>query len=250
MKNNFYAIYGKFHNAGVMPHFHETFSIGFFTKGGCRYKVGKKDEIIKTGEIRIIPPYELHKTYEGSWEYLHFDVDYEFLLNIIKDIKQDDIKDLKLNSRLKNDFLTKSAFRLYKYLNEDDLIIEECFFDLAKGIYINFDKECKIDYQKSRLSKAIEYIYQNYNDTDLSVEKIAKKLNLSPYYFVRSFNSRFGITPHRFIISLRVEKAKQMILKSDFSLALIARICGFSDQSHMIKIFKKIVGYKPGILKN
>ena len=250
MQNSIYAVYGKFQNAGVMPHFHETFSIGFFTKGGCRYKVGQKDEIIKSGETRIISPYELHQTYEGKWEYLHFDVNYKTLLNIIKDIRQDEIINFSLDAKLKNNFLTQKAFELYKHLNEENLIVEEYFLDLAKGIYINFDKECKIDYHKSRLSKAIDYIYQNYADSSLSVEKIAKNLDLSPYYFVRSFNKHFGITPHRFILSLRVEKAKQMILKNDASFAVIAQMCGFSDQSHMIRMFKKILGYKPGILRN
>ena len=250
MKNKIYALFGEFQNAGIMPHFHETFSIGIFTKGGCRYKIGKKEESIKSGEIRIISPYELHQTYEGKWEYLHFDIDYDLLLDVLRDIKQNDIKKFSLNIKLKNNLLRKKAFDLYKSLNNENLIFEENFLDFAKGIYLNFEKECLIDYKKSKLSGVIEFIYNYYNDTTLSIEKIARIFNLSPYYFVRSFNKHFGITPHRFILSLRVEKAKQMILKTNESFSFIAQMCGFSDQSHMIRIFKKILGYKPGILRN
>ena len=250
MKDKIWAVFGEFHNAGITPHFHETFSIGIFTKGGCIYKVGKKEEIVKSGEIRIIAPFELHQTFEGKWEYLHFDIESTFLLKFITDIKQEEFKKFSLNDKFKNELLKKNAFDLYKAIKFDSLFFEEAFLNFAKGIYINFDKECNLEYQKTTLSKAIEYIYANYSDTNLSVEKIAKKLNLSVYYFVRSFKKHFGVTPHRFILSLRVEKAKQMILKTDESFALIAKLCGFSDQSHMIRVFKKILGYKPGILRN
>ncbi len=250
MKNKIIAVYGEFKNAGMTPHFHETFSVGIFTKGGCRYKIGKKEEIIRSGEIRIIAPFELHQTYEGKWEYLHFDIESTFLLNYITDIKQEDLKNFSLNKKFKNESFKRNAFYLYKAIKFDNLIFEEIFLNFAKGIYINFDKECNLEYNKSTLSKAIEYIYSHYGNKNLSVENIAKELNLSVYYFVRSFKKHFGVTPHRFILSLRVEKAKQMILKTNESFSLIAQMCGFSDQSHMIKIFKKILGYKPGILRN
>ena len=249
MKDKILAVFGEFQNAGVTPHFHETFSIGVFTKGGCRYKIGTKEEIVKSGEIRIIAPYELHQTFEGRWEYLHFDIDSTFLLNCITDIKQDEIKKFSLNKTFKNEIFKRNAFDLYKAIKFDNLIFEEIFLNFAKGIYINFDKECHLEYKKAVITKAIEYIFANYNDSNLSVEDIANKLNLSTYYFVRSFKKHFGVTPHRFILSLRVEKAKQMILKTNENFSLIAQMCGFSDQSHMIRVFKKILGYKPGILR-
>jgi len=246
LKTDFYAVFGEFKNAGNIFHFHETFSIGFFTKGGCKYKVGSKDEIIKAGDIRIIPPFELHKTYKGEWEYLHFDIGYESILNFLYPIE------IKQNTITHKSFQDKKlfniAFELYSNLN-DELMFEENFIKLCERIYKSFCNVCIIDYKKSKLSKAIEYIFTYWNKNDLTVEEIANSCDLSLYHFTRNFHKLYGITPHRFIMSLRVERAKEKILKTSLPMSVIAYECGFSDQSHMIRTFKKFLGYKPGILR-
>jgi len=247
LKNDINIIFGDFKNAGTMPHFHETYSIGFFTKGGCRYKIGSKENIVNAGDIRIIPPFELHKTYEGEWQYLHVDLKPELILNFLQSVESNtDFLSYKL---INDQTLFHYGFSLYKNMN-NPLEFEESLLYFCERIYKNyFNSFCILDYSKSKLSNAIEYIFTYWNRNDLTVETLAKNCNLSLYHFTRNFSRIYGITPHKFIMSLRVEKAKEKILNTNLPMSFIAYECGFSDQSHMIKIFKKILGYKPGILR-
>jgi len=94
---------------------------------------------------------------------------------------------------------------------------------------------------------AIDFIEANLDDGSLTIEQIAKAINLSPFYFARSFKKEFGISLHQFIINKRLERAKKL-LRSDLPIAQIAQMCGFSDQSHLIRLFKKYFGFTPGRL--
>jgi AraC family transcriptional regulator len=52
--------------------------------------------------------------------------------------------------------------------------------------------------------------------------------------------------PHRWVRSFRVQRAKELLERSPHSLALVAYECGFSDQSHMTRVFSAAVGITPG----
>jgi len=99
---------------------------------------------------------------------------------------------------------------------------------------------CKI----AKLNMAIEYIHTNLEQQNLTIEQIAKEIGISPFYFARSFKKEFGLPPHQYIISLRVEKAKKLLL-SGTPGAYASLESGFSDQSHMIKNLRYYLGFTP-----
>ncbi len=96
---------------------------------------------------------------------------------------------------------------------------------------------------------AIDFIEANLDDSSLTIEQIAKAINLSPFYFARSFKKEFGISPHCFILNKRLERAK-ILLRGDLPIVQIAQMCGFSDQSHLTRVFKQYLGFTPGRLKD
>jgi AraC family transcriptional regulator len=83
-------------------------------------------------------------------------------------------------------------------------------------------------------------------DGEVTLEELARECELSRSHFARAFRKSTGRPPHRWLIAQRVERAKDMLLKSDTSLAEIADACGFSDQSHFSKVFAAAVGTSPG----
>jgi len=95
---------------------------------------------------------------------------------------------------------------------------------------------------------AIDFIEANLDDSSLTIEQIAKAINLSPFYFARNFKKEFGISPHCFILNKRLERAK-IFLRGDLPIAQIAQMCGFSDQSHLTRVFKQYLGFTPGKLQ-
>ena len=77
------------------------------------------------------------------------------------------------------------------------------------------------------------------------LDSVARQLGVSADRFVRLFRGATGLPPHRWLRSLRVERAKELMLNSRLSLAQIALECGFADQSHFTRVFSAAVHMTP-----
>ncbi|WP_462384704.1 helix-turn-helix domain-containing protein [Intestinibacillus massiliensis] len=90
----------------------------------------------------------------------------------------------------------------------------------------------------SSVRDAIRYINAHFAE-DLTLERIASRVNLSPFHFARLFKKNTNSTPHEFVLNTRIKHAKQMLLESAHSIEYIASECGFNSPSHFIRAFKK-----------
>lgn len=79
----------------------------------------------------------------------------------------------------------------------------------------------------------------------VSIDQLAAQVSLSVSYFGRAFKKSFGQSPHAYIISMRLELAQELMLSTHEPLAQIAVACGFSDQSHLTRLFRRVVGKTP-----
>lgn len=96
----------------------------------------------------------------------------------------------------------------------------------------------------TRLQQAIEYIHAHL-DRELSLAEVAGVVNISPTYFANLFKHAMGISPHQYVVQQRVEQAKLLLLKTDLAIADIALQVGFSNQSHLTRHFKRLIGVTP-----
>jgi AraC family transcriptional regulator len=96
-------------------------------------------------------------------------------------------------------------------------------------------------WQAKRVSAHIE---ANLGGT-IPVSHLAELVTLSAGHFSRAFKQTFGDTPHGHVMRRRVEAAKAMMLKSAEPLSQIAYLCGFADQAHFSRTFRKLAGATP-----
>lgn len=97
-------------------------------------------------------------------------------------------------------------------------------------------------------AQELREIIQDQIDTNLtlSLKEISKTLNVHPTYLSREFSRYFDdFSFGDYIRKLRIEKALHLLDNSNHSLAEIAYLTGFSDQSHFTRIFKKVTGKNP-----
>lgn len=80
----------------------------------------------------------------------------------------------------------------------------------------------------------------------LTVERLARQAKLSPSRFSAVFHQAFGQTPYQYVLHMRVQHAKELLVESTLTLAEIADLCGFTDIHHFSKTFKKSTGETPG----
>jgi AraC family transcriptional regulator len=89
------------------------------------------------------------------------------------------------------------------------------------------------------------HIDANLN-TSLRCGTLARLARMSAPHFARTFKYTFGLSPHAFLVRRRMERARQLMLKTAAPLAQIAIDCGFFDQAHLSHLFLQLTGETPG----
>ena len=97
---------------------------------------------------------------------------------------------------------------------------------------------------KTRLRQVTDYIHER-SDQNLSLLEMAQEVQMSSYYFSHLFKQSTGLSPHQYLISCRIQQAKQMLMTTALSIAEIAAQVGFVDQSHLARHFKRQFGVPP-----
>jgi AraC family transcriptional regulator len=83
-------------------------------------------------------------------------------------------------------------------------------------------------------------------DGRVPLKEVARACGLSVSYFSRAFRHSMGTAPHKWLLTHRVEVAKQKLRDNRLSLRDVALACGFADQSHLTQVFTRLVGVSPG----
>lgn len=97
-----------------------------------------------------------------------------------------------------------------------------------------------------RLQPVISLLEQKYNRTDLSLEEIAGILDLTPQHLCRLFRQAFHMRPMEYLIKLRLQKAKGLLVSSrDTSIRQISELSGFNSESYFCALFKRYEGITP-----
>ncbi|MBW4621292.1 MAG: AraC family transcriptional regulator [Cyanosarcina radialis HA8281-LM2] len=92
----------------------------------------------------------------------------------------------------------------------------------------------------------VDFINANLSE-HISLNELAAIARLSPYHFAHIFKKSTNTSPHKYLISCRIERAKELIVTSDLSLAAIAQMVGFASQGHFTYHFKRLVGVTPKV---
>ncbi len=88
------------------------------------------------------------------------------------------------------------------------------------------------------------HIVENLAD-DLSVEALAERAHLSPRHFARCFRAKTGVTPARYVESVRLEAARRALEDTPLSVAAVAASCGFGTPETLRRTFLRTLGVGP-----
>lgn len=94
------------------------------------------------------------------------------------------------------------------------------------------------------LRRVTDHVEENLAQ-GLTLDEISAVAHMSPFHFSRLFKASTGLSPHRYVVARRVERAKELLTKSGLPLHEVARLVGFTDQSHLAKHFRRQLGVTP-----
>ena len=137
----------------------------------------------------------------------------------------------------------------------DALALPKGNFEFEKALKkqdISFICECKkaspskglIAKEFPYLDIAKEYIRNNYSKA-LNLDEVSYFVNISPYYFSKIFKEGTGENFIEYLTNIRMEKAKELLNSTDYSMKEICAMVGYSDPNYFSRSFKKNVGVTP-----
>ena len=91
---------------------------------------------------------------------------------------------------------------------------------------------------------AIEDIRANYAGL-YGVEELSERLGVSKSHLVRTFTAAIGVPPGRYLTTVRIEAAQRLLLHREYTLDVVASLCGFSGANYLCRVFKKETGQSP-----
>jgi AraC family transcriptional regulator len=100
-------------------------------------------------------------------------------------------------------------------------------------------------WQQKRVSEFIE----GHLGEELRLATLAQLVDLSPYHFARAFKQSFGVPPHRYHVSRRIARAKDMLADRTNTVTGIARELGFAETSSFSSTFRRVTGASPSIFR-
>ncbi len=103
-------------------------------------------------------------------------------------------------------------------------------------------------FSRRALGRATDYVNDNLS-RKLTLAEMAGAARMSPYHFARSFKAATGLSPHRYVIQRRVERAKALLADTDLTIAEVAKAVGFANQSHLAFHVRRLLGVSPKTLR-
>jgi len=127
-----------------------------------------------------------------------------------------------------NEYLHHCLINYFRIYNEE-------FIEKADKLkFLNTSTRLEI---LRRLNLAKEYLYSNYNQ-DISLEKLAEHACLSVNHLLRTFKQAFNITPHQFLIQLRLKRAQLLLKTTGYPVNEVVNMIGFECPSSFTRLFK------------
>ncbi len=159
---------------------------------------------------------------------------YSAIMRFLKNLKYSKEK-IDNNLKLMNDF------------NEQLTSLEDCrkFYKSILREAIELRNMSSQKRYSGLIEKAKEYIHLRYSMSDLTLDKVASKVNISPNYFSSLFNQETGMTFIEYLTDIRMEKAKEYLRCSSKKITEIGYLVGYLDSHYFSYIFKKTQNCTP-----
>lgn len=242
------ANYTKFE---FSKHWHDELAIGIIEEGAEGLLYRGNNLIVPKHHIVAINPSEVHTGYAGGctgWQYRMFYFDLPELATLFENVA------LPVDPIIDKSIIDDVC--LFNELLQLHLSLEMSSFDLTKdtllaitleklftqyGSLNDIDNTQNHDVKSAYAARDFMYAHWDQNPSLLELESVS---GCTRFQLIRSFKALFGITPHQFLLLVKAKKAKQL-LSNGMSCVDASLACGFYDQSHFTRNFKRAFGVTP-----
>jgi AraC family transcriptional regulator len=221
-------------------HYHENSHLTFILQGGNREQRKNREFEAAPGTIVFYAGGELHRNLNTAHPSRNVNVEIENSFFSRYDLDAKTFNGTRLN-------YANAKFALLKAYQEC-LTNDDYSQATIHGLLLNFFTTALHHEGKKHNPRWTALLIEILNDRwdeNLSLDELSRLVHVHPVTISKFFPNYFSCTRGEYVRKIRVEKATTLIRKTDLSLTDIAHRCGFFDQSHFIRIFKKTTGFLP-----
>ncbi len=232
-------------------HLHSGYVIWLNSEGGERFAVDGSSEVLQQGCVSIIEPGVIHSNFPVNAQKRHLRslyVEESFFVELAHKLQCSASDCYLLGGTFKDQIIWKEFIRLHEMILsgcgampvETELI--EVFSSLLRkrsNLKV-LDPTMRCDV---RLQRVKEYLHDNIASS-IQLDDLAAVAGCSSWHLIRLFRENMQMTPHAYLVQMRLEYARQLISKG-VALADSAFSSGFSDQSHLTRKFSIRYGVTP-----
>lgn len=253
--DNLETLRAIFYDHAFGRHYHDGYALGVILKGSETYDCNRKTHIAPKGSVVIVNPGDIHNGHASNrdlgWSYFMI---YPHLSLIRTALNQLGLDDHRLpifpESVIRDREFAGKLVRFMEAFDAGDtrLGLEGEFLELLNLMisrHAEFPAAAPADTPDALKVEEVNAILRENYAGPLSLEALAQAVGLSSWSLLRLFKKQTGISPYLRQTQLRITHAKKA-LRQGHSLADTAAMCGFSDQSHMTKQFRRWMGVTPG----
>ena len=244
------------------PEYNESLTISFIRKGFFGYETFRRKDEVHAGRLLISKP-----GYEHIASHIDGQPDittvFEFTAAFFKEmqkqykqaawfLKNNDIHSLLLQSNPELDYLHSSIWKKVEKGIATNLQIDEMVIELLERVISVLTNSKPIpaiadslkQFHLATIENARAFIFENFSQ-DISLQQLAKHCLVSAFHFSRIFKAIMNISPHQYLIEIRLSHARALLTSSDQSISEIAFSCGFNSTEHFATAYRQRFGESP-----
>lgn len=244
------ALHARFVSHAYVPHSHPTWTVAVVHDGAARFEVDATQQRADRGELFVLEPEAVHTGMAAvpeGWAYKVLYLDPAVLFEW--------------------DERDAAAPRAARWVVFRDIALRAALLRMhavigsgAGGLELDESVAVAVDalrphlrpgpvglrggYEHAAVRRARAHLCENW-DRAVPLVELSDVAGLTRFELIRRFRSQTGLTPHAFQTNLRIERARRM-LSAGTAIAEVAAECGFADQPHLTRSFKRAVGVTPG----
>lgn len=235
-------------------HFHEHYVIGFVENGERCLSCRNKEYTIEQGSVLLFNPGDNHACVQsdnGTLDYRGFNISKEVMLDLSEEVTGK----RQLPGFSRNVVCDEEAICYLRPLHEmvmngvGEFGKEESLLFLISTLIQNYGQpfESCISECRQEIEKACEFIDKHFTER-IYLDQICRHAGLSKSTLLRAFTKAKGVTPYRYLETVRINEAKKLLQKGVPPLEAAIQT-GFSDQSHFTNYFSSFIGLAPGVYR-
>jgi AraC-like DNA-binding protein len=236
-------------------HFHLDYHIGLVTEGVLRQRVNGKTVLLGPGCIAMMPPGEIHdgiRESSGAYTLKTFRLSRN-LFNGVAEELSGSLREPELAATMLEDpVLAGHLLRLHDAMRRNDgaitlevqsewLTLLEFLFKQSRAVV---PQEVKGALSPVQWQRVRDYCFAHLGEK-ITLDELASVCGLGRFHFLRQFKQTVGMTPHAWLVRLRLEQACSLLARSSQTIAEVAQGVGFYDQSHFNRAFRQAFGVAP-----